>query len=74
MPLPRRMSHLLKSIETLFLTVAIFFWVSAIPLAFYKPLRWLAALNFLAGLVLMLAWQMWTGVGSPKSAQPTPIS
>jgi hypothetical protein len=61
MPLPDRFNQLVRNNGTLCVAAAIIFWGSAILLLFFTSLQWVAALDFVAGLVFLLLWQTWCG-------------
>jgi hypothetical protein len=61
MPFPDRVNYFAKNNGTLYVAVAIIFWGSAILLLLFTRLQWVAALDFVAGLVVFLLWQTWHG-------------
>jgi hypothetical protein len=61
MPFADRFNHFVRNNGTLYVVAAILFWGSAILLMFFTSLQWVAALDFVAGLVLLLLWQTWRG-------------
>ena len=60
MPFPARFNLFVRN-GTLYVFAAIIFWGSVIPLMLFTSLRWVAALDFVAGLIFLLLWQTWGG-------------
>ena len=57
MSFPGRINRIVRNAGTLYVIAAVIFWLSAILMLLLSSLKWVAALDFVAGLVLLLLWQ-----------------
>jgi hypothetical protein len=61
MSFPDRVNCLARNAGTLYVIAAAIFWVSALLMLLFTSLKWVGALDFVAGVVLLLLWQIWRG-------------
>jgi hypothetical protein len=61
MSCPDRVSHFSRSAGTSYVIAAVVLWSSAVLTLLFTHLKWMGALDFVAGLVCLLMWQ--TGGG-----------